>query len=152
MARQIDPQYARETFKHETTLRVRFADLDALGHVNHAAYLTYMEQARMQYAADVWMWDGKMENLTMIVAAAEVNYLAPMFLNDHVHVFTRIARLGTKSFDMNYLIQREEADGTLRNVATGKTSMVMFDYVNNRTIDFHDAWRKRTLSYEDALA
>ena len=31
------------------TTEVRFRDLDALGHVNNAVYLTYLEQARIRW-------------------------------------------------------------------------------------------------------
>ena len=34
-------------FEHE--LEVRFRDCDALGHVNNAVYLTYLEQARFAH-------------------------------------------------------------------------------------------------------
>ena len=33
---------------HETTIAVRFSELDPYGHVNHAVYLTYFEQARCE--------------------------------------------------------------------------------------------------------
>jgi len=37
------------SFRFFTTLEVRWRDLDALGHVNNAVYLTYLEQARVHY-------------------------------------------------------------------------------------------------------
>jgi acyl-CoA thioester hydrolase len=37
---------------HTTTIQVRFADVDKLGHVNNAKYLTYFEIARMQFFKD----------------------------------------------------------------------------------------------------
>ena len=36
-------------FKHKLKINVRFADLDAMQHVNNAAYLTYLEEARIDY-------------------------------------------------------------------------------------------------------
>ena len=33
---------------HETIIDVRFSELDPYGHVNHAVYLTYFEQARCE--------------------------------------------------------------------------------------------------------
>ena len=36
-------------FKFSTQIEVRFRDLDALGHVNNAVYLTYFEIARLHY-------------------------------------------------------------------------------------------------------
>jgi acyl-CoA thioester hydrolase len=37
------------SFKFSTHIEVRFRDLDALGHVNNAVYLTYFEIARLHY-------------------------------------------------------------------------------------------------------
>jgi acyl-ACP thioesterase len=33
-------------FRHRRMIEVRFADTDAMGHVNNAKYLTYVETAR----------------------------------------------------------------------------------------------------------
>lgn len=148
MARQIDPLYAPEKFRHRTLMTVRFADLDALAHLNHAAYLTYMETARMAYARDVWGWEGSMATLNMIVAHAEVNYLAALHLHDQVAVFTRIARLGRKSFDMIYAVYRVNDDTSARLAATGKTAMVSFDYALGQTMEMDASRRERTLAYE----
>ena len=36
-------------YKFSTTIEVRFKDVDSLGHVNNAVYLTYFEIARFHY-------------------------------------------------------------------------------------------------------
>ena len=38
---------------HPTRLQVRWSDLDPYGHVNHAAYLTFLEQARIAALEDI---------------------------------------------------------------------------------------------------
>ena len=40
-------------FRHRKVIEVRFADTDAMGHVNNAKYLTYMETARTRYIEEV---------------------------------------------------------------------------------------------------
>ena len=37
----------------ETTIGVRYRDIDAMGHVNNAVYATYLEQARVRYVDHV---------------------------------------------------------------------------------------------------
>ena len=44
---------APDGYRHSIPMEIRFADIDSLGHVNNAAYLTYMEQARLRYVRDV---------------------------------------------------------------------------------------------------
>ena len=53
-------------FVHSET--VRFRDVDALGHVNNAVYLTYLEQARIAFLAPM-----DADQTTMILARAEID-------------------------------------------------------------------------------
>ena len=65
-------------------VEVWFRDLDAMGHVNNAVYLTYFEQARIHY------WNSLLEGLPpeqrefrrfgFIIVRAEVDYVAPSWL------------------------------------------------------------------------
>ena len=48
-----DPRDLPGTFCHRREVDVRFADTDAMGHVNNAVYLTYCESARISYWTDV---------------------------------------------------------------------------------------------------
>ena len=48
-----DPRDLIGPFSHRVTIEVRFADTDAMGHVNNAKYLTYCEIARIKYWTDV---------------------------------------------------------------------------------------------------
>ncbi len=41
--------YQREDFDHFETVQTRWKDMDALRHINHAAYLSFMETARLNY-------------------------------------------------------------------------------------------------------
>jgi len=101
-------------------IQVRFRDLDALGHVNNAVYLTYLEVARAAYFSRLEPdWVGKGH---FILARAEVDFLRPILLQDPVEVGVRVVRLGRSSFDMEYLVLAagEEA-------ARGKTVQVWLE-------------------------
>ena len=45
----VDARDLEGTFAHAHPIEVRFADTDAMGHVNNARYLTYFEIARVAY-------------------------------------------------------------------------------------------------------
>lgn len=101
-------------------IQVRFRDLDALGHVNNAVYLTYLEVARAAYFSRLEPdWVGKGH---FILARAEVDFLRPILLQDPVEVGVQVVRLGRSSFDMEYLVLAagEEA-------ARGKTVQVWLE-------------------------
>jgi len=109
-----------EGFPVVVPIEVRFRDLDALGHVNNAVYLTYLEVARVAYFSRLqrdWLEKGH-----FILARAEVDFLRPILLEDPVEVGVRVARLGRSSFDMEYLVLAagEEA-------ARGKTVQVWLE-------------------------
>src|SRR5262249_47526237 len=48
-----DPRDLDEDFAHRRSVEVRFADTDAMGHVNNAVYLTFAEAARVAWWSEV---------------------------------------------------------------------------------------------------
>src|SRR5262245_15233592 len=56
-------------------LSVRFRDCDAMGHVNHAVYFTYLEQCRLTFWRE--MTGAPAPHTRVIIAHAECDYLAP---------------------------------------------------------------------------
>ena len=59
---------------HETTIDVRFSELDPYGHVNHAVYVTYLEIGRTTALADCGVPINKMadDGFQMVVTGIEV--------------------------------------------------------------------------------
>lgn len=127
-------------------IEVRYADIDAQGHVNNAKYLTYMEQARMAYLLHLGMWDGNsFTEIGTILAQSRVNYLIPIRLLQPVHAGVRVTRLGTKSFTMVYGLEDPQ---TGQELATGESVLVAYDYHHHTSIPVPDAWRKSIAEFE----
>ncbi len=92
-------------------LEVRYRDLDPLGHVNNAVYLSYIELARVRYFALLGALEGALgKGEAPVVARVEIDYHRPIFLEDEVVAAARVSRLGRTSFAMDY---RVEAGGEL---------------------------------------
>ncbi|MBN8638576.1 MAG: acyl-CoA thioesterase [Anaerolineae bacterium] len=136
-------------FRHHIAMPVRWSDLDALGHVNNAVYLTYFEQARISYFNALALWDGSVNKLGLIMARAVIDYKLPLNASDDVHVFTRTKRLGTKSFDTEQAIVRR-VDDQWQVAATGLITIVVFDYQTNQSAPMPAAWREMLTAYEPA--
>jgi acyl-CoA thioester hydrolase len=150
MMREIMPP-APDGFRYHTAIPIRYRDMDTLGHVNNVVYLTYIEQARIEYFASLQLWDGNPNELGLILAKSTVEYLSPLSTADGtVHVWTRIARLGNKSFDMEHQLICER-DNVAIQVAYGIIVMVAFDYHTNQTVAIPQTWRERIIEYEPAL-
>jgi acyl-CoA thioester hydrolase len=136
-------------FKHKTKIEVRFADVDAFGHVNNAKYLTYYEQARVKYFNDIvdWTYDWSKEGI--ILAKADINFIMPIHFRDDITVFTRCSRLGNKSFDLQYQIIRRNDDEDEALMSDCTTVMVAFDYIQNKSIALPEEWKQILRKFEE---
>ena len=110
---------------------VRFRDLDAMGHVNNSVYLTYFEEARLEYLKAARYEIDDPEGFGFVLAEALCRYHSPLYLGEKVRIGLRVDELGTKSFKFVY---RVEEAGTNRLVATGHTVQVAYDYENRKPI------------------
>jgi acyl-CoA thioester hydrolase len=114
---------------------VRFRDLDGMGHVNNAVFLTYMESARIAYLSALGAGDNPQHSL--ILARAEVDFRSPIAFGEDVEVGVRPSRIGTKSFELEYEVR---ADG--RVAAEGKSVLVGYDYEAGASTEIPAAWRE----------
>jgi len=134
--------------KHKTKIQIRFKDLDSLGHVNNANYLSYFELARVEYfkaAMGVKTIDWKTEGV--ILAKIEMNFKIPMLLNDEISIYTWTSRFGTKSFDMNCSIVKNE-NGQEIEIAMGMTVLVCINYKTMTTIAIPPLWKQKIQEFE----
>jgi acyl-CoA thioester hydrolase len=110
--------------KYTSKVYVRWADLDAFGHVNNAVYLTYAELARVDWGGKEFApKQGSSVLVEMTVAHSEVDYLLPItkFGVDY-EVNLWVESIGNTSFTMAYEVTR---DGVV--FAKMKTVQVMID-------------------------
>jgi len=88
---------------------VRWDDLDAMGHVNNAKYLTFAQEARFLWATEEF--SGAMQETSligMVVARAEIDFIAPIYEGGKfVEVEITIGKVGNSSFDMLFTISDE---------------------------------------------
>ena len=110
---------------------VRFRDLDAMGHVNNAVYLTYFETARVAYHQRL---TGRptldFRDFDFILGEVTCRYRSPAYLGETLLVGIRVASVGHKSFVFEYEM-RDQASGRL--VAEGRSVQVMYDYREQRS-------------------
>ena len=133
--------------RHKTQISIRFADMDIMGHLNNAKYLTYMETARIKYFNDVignkinWSENG------FILARAVVDFKAPVYLADEeIIVYTKCSKIGNKSFDLNYTMIKAN---NRQEVAGGITTLVAYSYGENKTIPIPEEWKAKINEFED---
>lgn len=136
-----------DLFRFSTTLEVRWRDLDALGHVNNAVYLTYLEQARIHYMQEMGLGFRSLEDVGMILAEVTCTYHSPLSLGERVTIWVRISELRNSSFIFEYRLEGE--DGRL--AATARSVQVCYDYRAGRSVPIPDPWRAAITAYEPGL-
>ena len=127
-------------FSHQ--LEVRFRDCDAMGHVNNAVYLTYLEEARFHLwrasgiakralnsapASDAGVPD---DVAGVIVARVEIDYRRPAKYGDLLRIDIGVAAIGRTSFTYEY----EILDASNAVIATARTVIVRFDYAAGKPV------------------
>ncbi len=118
---------------------VRFRDADGFGHVNNAVYLTYVEQARIAYLVERGVFTRPTQDeMSMILARAELDFRAPLSVGQDVQIGVRTARVGNKSFTLEYELHADS-----RVVAVAATVLVAYDYERNDPVTIPDEWRRR---------
>lgn len=80
---------------HTMPIQVRYADLDTLGHVNNAAYLEYIELARVVMNEHLQLHEIMP---TTPIARMEIDYKREVKLGDEVQVQTLLVHIGNTSF------------------------------------------------------
>lgn len=138
-----------QDFKFKKELQLRWNDMDALGHVNNAIFITYFETARGHYMLEAcpgWDWHKHM----FLIANVNVDFRKELLLNaQQPTVWMRTSKMGKKSFTLEYVIISEEKGEKVIH-ASGTTTQIMFDMRNRKTIEI-EAWvKERLTSYEDA--
>jgi acyl-CoA thioester hydrolase len=139
-----DPRDLPGDFACRRDVEVRFADTDAMGHVNNAVYLTYIEIARAAYYETATGHPlplgvhGAEEG--MILADARIAFRAPAFYGETLTVETRVTRLGRTSFTMEHRVSAPNSPyAEARLIAIAESVLVTYDYGAARPIPLPEA-------------
>ena len=117
--------------------RVAFRDLDAMGHVNNATFITYLESARLAWWLKTTQRTG-IDALDLILARTEIDYRSQLNWGESVDVAVRCASMGAKSFVLEF---RMTESGSGRLVAEARKVNVYFDFGANRSAPIPEAIR-----------
>lgn len=120
-------------YPHHLQLRVRFSDLDALGHVNNSKYLTYLEESRVAWFSDVTGMPEDSLDWKVILARIEIDFLRSAMMGDKITVHTRCAKIGTKSVVLESLVMGDRKGQPFPS-AWYRATLVWFDYESQQTI------------------
>jgi len=115
---------------HETTIRVRYAEVDPMGVVHHSRYFIYMELARTEALRATGLTYRRIEETGryLVITKATCRFRAPARYDDQLVIATTVERATTTRIDHTYRMTRKD-DGTL--VATAETTLACVDADGN---------------------
>jgi acyl-CoA thioester hydrolase len=133
-----------EGFPLISRFSVPFADIDMMLHANNVAYIRWAEMMRSEYFAQV---TGEPINgkRGIIQATIDFTYERQLRYREMIVVGCRIPRIGTKSWDFEYEIWSEAENA---RAARGITTVVAYDFVDQRTIAVPREWREAIAAFE----
>jgi acyl-CoA thioester hydrolase len=107
-----------------TSIRVRYAETDAMGIVHHAVYPIWMELGRSDFLRELGQSYGEWERqgVMMSVAELQVTFRAPARYDELVDVRTRLLEANRRKITFAYTILREGVrlvEGRTVHVVTG---------------------------------
>ena len=111
---------------HETTVRVRYGEVDRMGVVYHANYLPYFEVGRTEFLRSLGTDYRAVEDAgtLLVVADAGLKFLRPAGYDDVLRIRTRLAEVSGVRLRFEYEVDRP-SDATV--VATGHTTLASCD-------------------------
>lgn len=138
-----------ENYNFSLPIQMRWNDLDALGHVNNAVFITYFEIARgyfMTKACPKWNW---MQDM-FLIANVNADFKKELLLTaDDPRVYMKTIKIGSKSFVLEYAITSKKEDKIVLH-ASGTTTQIMFDMKTRSTIEIPN-WVREGLTEFDNL-
>jgi acyl-CoA thioester hydrolase len=125
-----------QVFGHEVS--VRWRDTDALGHVNNAVYLTYLEEARDAFYLRA------LGDPIYVVVRIEIDFRAEVRHADRiVHVEIGVERLGTTSLTTHEILRT--AEGAV--AADAHVTTVRWDQEARAAVPFSAEQRTRVAQF-----
>ena len=125
------------TVVHE--IRPRFRDTDAMGHVNNAVYVTYLEIARQVYWERAYR-QSDYGRVPFILAHVTIDFRSEALVSETLEIGIRCEWIGDKSFSFAYRVWEKRSE---RVVAQATTVQVCYDYAAKRSIAVPESLRAR---------
>ncbi|MCS1351947.1 thioesterase family protein [Mechercharimyces sp. CAU 1602] len=109
----------------EIKIIVRPTEIDAMGHVNNAKYLEYMEWGREDWYNQVGLpFDLFTEmGIGTVTVHIAINYRKEALLNQHLTIRTHAVKAGRTSFVLQHIIENEAGE----RVADAEVTSVTID-------------------------
>jgi acyl-CoA thioester hydrolase len=145
---QVDDEVASGSRRGRVVMQVRWSDVDLFGHVNNAAYLGYLDDARFTLFPSMGVDEaGALTASMLVVVKHEIEYRAALtYRPTPFAVEVWVPRIGRSSVDFAYEILDAASSGTV--YLRARSRMVQLDAATHAPRAFTAEERAAFEAYE----
>jgi len=131
----------KRAYLHTLVLPVRWSDMDALGHVNNAAYFSYLEQARVSWLASLKATSTlNPGGYGPVVVTAQCAFHKPIVYPATIEIHLYGGSPGKSSFDTFYEIR--DVQEREKIYTTGSAKVVWVNHQTKKSVPIPDGIRR----------
>ncbi|KAA1191835.1 thioesterase [Pseudohalioglobus sediminis] len=129
-----------DSFLFATEYDVLYTDVNSANHLGADRVLPIAMEAQLRFIKQLGYAEATaFEDAGLIMAHAEVQYLAEAEYGDRLRVELAVDNIETKSLELLYRITNLSSDSEMARVAT---TLLFFDYGNKRVVPVPDQFRR----------
>jgi acyl-CoA thioester hydrolase len=134
-----------EDYKSYADLRIRFNDIDILGHLNNVVYFSLFDTAKADYLTAVKKGNVDWRRVESVIANVNCSFISSAFYGEPIRIYTRCIAMGEKS----YTLQQVMTNTNTKEVkAVCDTVMVSFDPETKKSVAISNEHRKAIEDFE----
>ena len=114
---------------HEITVKVRFSETDAFGHVSNISYFIYLEEARIEFFRELGL-EMALDKWSVIMISANCVFYKQAYFDQRLKVASFVTKIGNSSFKIGHRIT-DEKSGEL--IAEGEAGAVYFNFGSQKS-------------------
>jgi 4-hydroxybenzoyl-CoA thioesterase len=129
-----------ETFIFQTEVPIYISHINYGNHLDNAALLTLVSEARMRFFKHLGFSEGDIEGTGIIVADAAIQYRAEAFYGETLIFEMTVSDIARVGCDLVYRVTKQESQ---QEVARGKTGIVFFDYAAREPVPIPEGFLRK---------
>lgn len=131
----------QRSFRFSITVKVRFSETDAFGHLNNTNAFVYFEEARTELFKSLGFmqkWTNRQHASMIVVADLQCDFQRQIKFDEHLSVAVKIHQLGRSSVDLHYAVHNEKGEICL----TGRGTVVQISKESGHSLAWSEEMRE----------
>lgn len=133
-------------FHYSTRIRIRVTDLNYGGHVGNDSFLSLIHEARQQFLNHFGYTELKVENVSLIMADALLEFRKELNYADEVKISVAANGFDKYGFDIFYKLEIISGQEFVL-AGKAKTGMLCYDYDNKKLMSVPDKVKMQLSSF-----